>query len=288
MTAIFRTEAGQRALHECYRQLLDHWPVANEQLRLPTREGETFVIACGPVDAPAVVLLHGAQANVSTWMGDVAVWAQRFRIYAVDAIGDVGLSAPSRPALDGEGYALWLDDVLAGLGVERAAFVGLSLGGFIALDYAVRRSERVTALALLCPAGIGKQKNLLAKAFPLLFLGGWGRKKLRETVFGPAPTTLTPAQQAFGGFIAMIHANAIPRVVKIPLASDAALAGLRMPVMAVAGGRDALIDSAGTRRRLARHVVDAEVTLLPDAYHLLPSQTATVMGFLSRNIGRSG
>jgi pimeloyl-ACP methyl ester carboxylesterase len=285
MGEIFKTEEGRAEVHARYRQLLAYWPVANQHLRLPTREGETFVIASGAEGAPPLVLLHGAQANALTWMGDVTAWSQHFRVYAVDVIGDVGLSAPLRPKLDTDGYALWLDDVLAGLGVERAAFVGLSLGGFIALDYAIRRPGKVTALALLCPAGIGKQKNLLAKAFPLLVLGAWGRRKLREMVFGPAPKSPSPATQAFGGFFAMIHANTKPRRVKIPVASDAALAGLTMPMMVVVGGRDVLIDSGETRRRLERHAPGAEVCFLPDAYHLLPSQTGPVLDFLRRAIG---
>ena len=51
------------------------------------------------------------------------------------------------------------------------------------------------------------------------------------------------------------------------------------------GGRDVLIDSAGTRDRLERHVPGAEVHYLPDAYHLLPSQAATVLDFLRRAEG---
>jgi len=282
---IFKTEEGRAAVHARYRELLAYWPTANEQLRLPTSAGETFVIACGPEGAPPLVLLHGAQANALTWMGDVTAWSEHFRVYAVDVIGDVGLSAPSRPQLDTDGYALWLDDVLAGLGVERAAFVGLSLGGFIALDYAIRRPNKVAALALLCPAGIGRQKNLLGKAFPLLFLGPWGQRRLREMVFGPAPKNPSPALAAFGGFFAMIHANTMPRRVGIPVASDAALAALAMPVIAVVGGKDVLIDSRETKRRLERHAPGAEVHFLPDAYHLLPSQTGRVLEFLRRAAG---
>jgi len=184
MSEIFKTEDGERAVHARYRELLAYWPTANEQLRLPTGEGETFIVASGPVGAPALILLHGAQSNVICWMGDVAAWSGSFRVYAIDVIGDVGLSAPSRPKLDTEGYALWLDDVLAGLGLTRAA-----------------------------------------------------------------------------------------------------LASLAVPVMAVVGGKDALIDSAGTRRRLERQVPGAEVRLLPDAYHLLPSQIGPVLDFLRRALG---
>ena len=284
MAEIFRTVEGRAAVHARYRELLAHWPVADQRLRLPTCAGETFVIASGPVDAPALVLLHGAQANALSWMGDVAAWSQDFRVYAIDVIGDVGLSAPTRPKLDTDGYALWLDEVLAGLGVERAALVGLSLGGFIALDYAVRRPGKVTALALLCPAGIGRQKNLLARAFPLLLLGRWGQRRLREMVFGPAPKSPSPAMQAFGDFFARVHQHAVPRRVQIPVAGDAALVGLSLPVVAVVGGKDVLIDSAETARRLKACVPGVEVHYLPDAHHLLPSQTDVVLTFLRRAV----
>jgi pimeloyl-ACP methyl ester carboxylesterase len=52
--------------------------------------------ACGQPDAPPLVLLHGAGFNSVSWMGDVATWAQRFRVFAVDIIGHPGLSAPTR------------------------------------------------------------------------------------------------------------------------------------------------------------------------------------------------
>jgi pimeloyl-ACP methyl ester carboxylesterase len=280
MSAIFKTEEGKRAVHERYAQMLAYWPVPNEHLRLPTREGETFVVACGPKDAPALMLFHGAQANAATWMGDVPAWSQTFRVYAVDVIGDVGFSAPSRPPMDSEAHALWIDDVMAGLGVAEASLVGMSLGGWLALDYATRRPARARALVLLCPAGIGAQKNFLAKVWPLLLLGPWGARKIGEMVFGPLRGEPSPAQAAFGAFLALINRSVRRRIVKIPVVGDEALARLTMPVMAVVGGKDVLIDSDGTRRRLRAAVPRAEVRYLPDAYHLLPSQTAEVLTFL--------
>ena len=281
MTTLFKTEAGAAEVMARYREVLAGWPVPSQQLRLPTRGGETFVVACGPVDAPPLVLLHGAQSNSASWMFDAAVWSSRFRVYAIDMIGDAGLSAPSRPALDGDAHALWLDDVLAGLHVASAAFVGLSLGGWLALDYTSRRPGRVERLALICPAGIGRQKNFLLKAGPLLLLGPWGARKTREMVFGPAPKQLPEVVRPLMGLMGLVGREFRPRVVTIPAMSDAALAAMTMPILAIVGGRDVLIDSAETRNRLERLAPRAQVVFLPEGRHFLPGQTARVMDFLT-------
>ena len=67
MSALYKSESGQRLVHERYRSILDQWPDPNERLRIPTREGETFVLRCGPPEAPPVVLLHGAMATSAMW-----------------------------------------------------------------------------------------------------------------------------------------------------------------------------------------------------------------------------
>jgi pimeloyl-ACP methyl ester carboxylesterase len=88
-----------------YLEFLKRWPVPNRHIRLPTRAGETFIVACGAEHAPAVLLFHGSASNSAVWMGSVATWAAQFRVYAVDMVGEPGLSAPSRLALASEAHA---------------------------------------------------------------------------------------------------------------------------------------------------------------------------------------
>lgn len=280
---IFKSEAGAEAVHALYRQVLDGWPVPKTELRVPTREGETFVLVSGPEDAPPLVLLHGAQANASAWMFDVPLWSSAFRCYAVDMIGEPGFSAPARPPLGSEAHALWLDDVMAGLRIAKASFVGMSLGGWLALDYANRRPDAVERLVLVCPAGIGRQKNFLLKAAPLLLLGPWGVRRMREMVFGPSRGDPPPAARPLIQLMGLIGRTIRPRVVKIPRLSDAELSRLTAPMLVIAGGRDVLIDSKDTRRRLAKSAPHAEVSFLPEARHFIPGQTARIMAFLQRS-----
>ena len=285
---VYRSPEGAAAVEAQYRRVLEDWPVPKTDLYLPTRQGSTFVLACGPLDAPPVVLLHGSQANSAAWLPDVALWSTAFRLFAVDMIGEAGLSARVRPELDGDAHALWLDDVFEGLGLSRAALVGTSLGGWLALDYASRRSAAVSALALVCPAGIGRQKNFLLKALPLLLLGQWGRRRMWEMVFGPAPQTPPEGMQPLVQLMESVERAVKPRVVNIPQLTDAQLRGLRMPILAIVGGRDVLLDSRDTRARLERAAPHAQVCFIEDGYHFLPGQASRIMDFLQRHVTSLG
>lgn len=284
MTTIYKSEHGEREVQTRYRELLTHWPVPNQQLLVPTREGETFVVACGPQNAPPVLLFHGSGANAAMWMGDVTAWAEHFRVYAVDMIGEPGLSAPSRPPLASDDYALWLDDVMHALSITRASLIGVSLGGWLVLDYATRRPDRVESMVLLCPSGVGRQRmSFLFKALPLLLLGQWGRRKAMEMIAGKAPANASPASRQFAAFVSLIFKHFRPRRARVPVFSDDALNGLTMPVMLIVGGRDALLDSHDSKRRLERSTPHVTVRFLPDAAHVLYGQAAPILEFLCRH-----
>jgi len=281
--AVFRSTKAADQVEAQYRLVLDQWPVQKSELHIPTRQGATFVVACGPKDAPPVVLLHGSQANSAAWMPDVTLWSSKFRLFAIDMIGEAGLSARVRPNLCGDAHAMWLDDVFKGLGIQTAGIVGTSLGGWLALDYASKRPSAVKALALICPAGIGRQKNFLLAAAPLLLLGPWGKRKIREKVFGPAPKELRAELRPMADLMETIGGAIKPRVVKIPQLSDEQLSQLDMPILTIIGGRDVLLDSRDTRARLEQAVPHAEICFIEDGYHFLPDQSQRVMEFLERS-----
>src|SRR5579862_2507485 len=280
MNSIYKSAEGERAVRERYLQFLKYWPVQNQQLRVPTREGETFVVARGAENAPALVLLHGASGNAAMWMADIAAWSQHYRVYAIDVIGDAGLSATSRPPLASEAHALWLDDVLEGLHIEHASFLGLSNGGWLALDYATRRPERVESLVVLCPGGIVRAKNILLKALPFLLLGKWGARKVREMIVGRMPANASQAHQAFADFIALIFQHLRPRTERHPILRDDQLKRLNMPVMVILGGKDVVFDSAAIKERIERTLPHAEIRYIPEAGHFIPGQTAPILEFL--------
>jgi pimeloyl-ACP methyl ester carboxylesterase len=279
MSGVYRSAAAAERAHGRYREYLAKWPVANEQLTLPTRQGETFVVASGPESAPPVVLLHGTMATTAMWIPEVTTLAAHFRVYAVDIIGDAGLSAPSRPSFASDAHALWLSDVLDALSVRTAFFVGMSLGGGLVLDFAVRRPERMRGLVLLCPGGLAN-RNILWWALPLLLLGSKGARKVRERIVGPAPAVLSEEARRFSDFSRSIFEGMRPRTDSPRPVTDEQLRRLTMPVLVLLGGKDVTIDTALAERRVHENVSGANVLVLPEARHYLGDQSQTIRDFL--------
>lgn len=278
--SVFKTPEGQRVVHDTYREILRQWPVPLRELRVPTRHGETFAIVSGPEHGPALVLLHGTASNAASWIVDVPIWSRHFRVFAVDIIGDAGLSAQVRPPLESAAHVEWLDDVLEGLSLSAASFAGMSFGGWLALDYATRRPARVNQLVLFSPGGVGKHKNILLWALPLLLLGSWGRRKMVERIGGRPVSPMPPGASALVEMTNQIFTHFNPRTAMLPQVGDEALQRLQMPVLAILGGKDVFIDSEGAKHRLERNVSRLTMRYLPDGYHFIPGQTEAVYQFL--------
>jgi pimeloyl-ACP methyl ester carboxylesterase len=277
---IYKSDVGRQLVMEQYRTILDEWPVPRRETKIATRQGETFVLTSGIEDGPPLVLLHGSATNSASWIGDVATWSKHFRVHAVDVVGEPGLSAPSRPSLRSGAHAEWLEDVFNALGLERAALIGLSLGGWLAMNYAIRRPHRVGKLVLISPGGIGRNRNILIWALPLLLLGSWGRGKMQARIGGRTFTDPAFLASPLGVMSKTIFAHFNPRTEALPIPTDAQLQGLPMPVLAIFGGKDVFIDAPEARARLERNVRNLSLRYLPDALHFIPGQTEAVRDFL--------
>ena len=70
-------------------------------------------------------------------------------------------------------------------------------------------------------------------------------------------------------------------MVKLPVFPDNALRSLKVPLLAIVGARDVLLDSAQTKRRLETLVNGAQVVYLPEAGHLIAGQTVRVLAFMT-------
>jgi 2-succinyl-6-hydroxy-2,4-cyclohexadiene-1-carboxylate synthase len=113
-----------------------------------------------------LVLLHGFTGSAASWSPVIQDLARFRRVVAIDIIGHGASSAPRNPSHYVFEQALHdLAEVTAQLGIARAAWLGYSMGGRLALGMAVDHPERVSSLILeSATAGIQHEKERLQRA----------------------------------------------------------------------------------------------------------------------------
>lgn len=107
----------------------------------------------GPKDAPVLVLLHGSNADLHTWEAWTRALSGQFRVIRYDQIGH-GLTGPNPSGghTPAEMVAV-LERLRVKLGLDRFALGGNSMGGGLAVRYALAHPEHVSALVLVDAAG---------------------------------------------------------------------------------------------------------------------------------------
>ncbi|MFG2295052.1 alpha/beta fold hydrolase [Streptomyces sp. NPDC048603] len=224
----------------------------------------------GPDDGPAVVLLHSSVCDRRMWDGQrKALAGAGFRVVLPD-FRTCGQSPAATEPYSDEGDVLALLD---SLGIERAAVVGSSYGGRVALRLAAAHPGRVERLVLLCPNAPGFEPTPDVEEFDaaeeaLLEAGDLpGAAALNaRTWLGPdadeAALALVRDMQ-LGNFRAGEDADW-----ELELAEpDVDLAAVRVPA-AVFGGAHDLPGFLALSRSLADRMPDATYTELPWAGHL--------------------
>jgi pimeloyl-ACP methyl ester carboxylesterase len=107
----------------------------------------------GSKTAPTLILLHGFGSSLQTWDGWTARLERSYRIVRLDLPG-AGLSDPDPTGdyTDARTHML-IFNLMDKLGIQKAAFVGNSLGGRVVWTFAATHPERVNKLVLISPDG---------------------------------------------------------------------------------------------------------------------------------------
>ena len=149
--SIFKTHELESRYFELYESILAKWNVPIEPLEITTQFGITHINASGSRSSPALILLPGFGANSTMWFPNVEALTSHFRIYAIDTNGQPGRSIPQQK-LTAENSAEWISEILDSLGLAKVVIAGISLGGWLALNFEIQEPERVDRVILLDPA----------------------------------------------------------------------------------------------------------------------------------------
>jgi 2-succinyl-6-hydroxy-2,4-cyclohexadiene-1-carboxylate synthase len=248
-----------------------------------------------------LVLLHGFTGSADSWFPIAGKLARDYRVHAIDLIGHGGSAAPEESSR--YSYERAVNDLpanLTALNIDRAAWLGYSLGGRLALGVALTHPERVSALILeSATAGIRDEDERASRRVSDEVLANRIEQRGIEAFVAEweaLPMWIT--QQSLAP--AVLASQRARRLANHPLGLANSLRGmgqgaqpslwnrlgeLRAPTLLIAG----LLDTkfAGIAAEMHRAIPGAAFALVPQAGHAVHLESPTrfcevVRAFLAR------
>lgn len=284
----FKTPEGEARFLAAYDAAMKLWPVPYEEIDVPSCFGTTHVVVSGPKTARPLVLLHGYMGTLTMWSPNITALSREHRVYAIDVMGQPSKSNPSEPIRNAADFVSWLTATLDALHLDRVFLVGMSFGGWLALNCAVSVPQRVRKLVLLSPGGLLP----MARQF-----------RVRGVLMVSLPTRLTVnsffhwlgfTDRAYANMLDLMYlglkhfrmpietARVLPTVV-----SDEELCTMKMPTLLLIGDHEVISDPAQALERARQLIPDFEGELVPGCRHDMCSSRhhivdARVLEFLKK------
>jgi pimeloyl-ACP methyl ester carboxylesterase len=258
------------------------WRSHQRWLELGGRRVNVIELGSGP----PIVFVHGLSGSWQNWLEQLPVFARDHRVVAFDLPG-FGASEMPAEEISIAGYARWLDALYDALGIDSAAVVGNSMGGFIGAELAIAFPARVERLVLISAAGLTIEHQRDDRALAVLktldkrlaAYAGWlatrsdalsRRPRARRMIFGlvahrpdllPAPLV---AEQIRGsgkpGFVPALDA-----LTSYPIRDR--LPEIACPTLIVWGTKDHLVPVRDADE-FARLIPDARKVVWPQTGHM--------------------
>ncbi|HVK17195.1 MAG TPA: alpha/beta hydrolase [Fimbriiglobus sp.] len=282
---IFRSDEAKARLDGWYDRFLAKVPGPVERREVPTSQGPSHVLLAGDPANPPLVCYHGSLASSAHLLSELALLAPRYRLIGLDLPGQSVKGPPVRMNYKDDSLGKWAVEVIDGLGVDKCDLLGVSWGGFAARVTASVVPDRVKKLALLVPAGVVTGpvwKGITQMAIPLTLYKLFPSERRKRRFFTPLFTTWDDdwadyMGDAFRDFVLVLR---IP-----PVATDAELRGLTMPVLVIGAGQDVSFPGEKLLSRVKAVVPSVETELLADSKHS-PPFTPTFRGWLADRVTR--
>ncbi|MET8622774.1 alpha/beta fold hydrolase [Kitasatospora sp. NPDC004669] len=252
----FVSESARAKFLEAYDRAMELWPSPRRELDVETSYGTVHVHHYGPSEGEPVVLLHGHAGHPSNWYPQIAALGEHHPVYAIDTLDDPGRSVQRAVAAGPEGNAAWLGEVLAGLGLERVHLIGVSYGGWLALNQAIHAPDRLASVAPLDPGGIEKVPARFYFSMVAGLFGMLAPRSLRPAVgrLLANPALSAPREMIAPLMLGMRSYKPSGRPAARPF-TDEELGSIRLPVLVLVGKRSALLRP--------RRVVERAAGLIP-------------------------
>jgi pimeloyl-ACP methyl ester carboxylesterase len=249
-----------------------------------TSYGQTFVRLSGPVDAPPLVLLHGAGGDSLQWIPNIEALSKSYSIYAVDNIYDYGRSIYSRTMKNSDDYVNWLDQLFSALELgNNIKLMGLSYGGWLTSRYALRFPERLDKIVLLAPAGTVLPlrfewiiravlcflpQRYFTRSFMYWLLADLAQKDEASRIM---------LEEEVDAVVERMRCYKPIRLIRPTVLDDVELKVIKMPALYLVGEHEKIYSARKAVRRLHKVAPQIKTGVIPDAGHDLTFVQAEIV-----------
>jgi len=262
---VYKNARAQERILDTYDKLVTMWNVEIEERDIATTYGSTHVIVCGKEGNPPLVLFHGVgDDSALMWLYNAEALSRSFRVHAVDTIGGPGKSRPNVNYNKGFDDALWVDETLARLGLDKVHIAGVSNGAYLAQYYGVHRPDRVIKMVCMAgsvPVGGGSPIKTMMKIFlpEALLPTRQNTEKLIKKLCGKNSAVFTdnPVVMEHYRWLLKGFNNMTMRYHKIVSFTDGQVAAIRDKTLYLAGETDPFM-MLGGKDALLRYEMNAQ------------------------------
>ena len=270
-STIFKSEEAQHRMADWYQRFLHRADIETTSIEVTTSYGVNHLLTAGDPSKTPLVCLHSMLTSSAHLLSEIASLAESFYLILPDMPGQSVKGLPLRLSYKDNSHAKWLREILDALNLERAHFLGVSLGGFVARQFASAWPDRVQTLTLLVAAGIVQGSVVLGLAKMagpmILYKIQPNEKRLRKVV----DPLLTTWDTDWANYLADTFNDFKPNYKIPPLASDHELQKLSMPVLFIVAEKDISFPGLQMIQRVEGLVPFAQTELLKDSKHSPPT-----------------
>ena len=238
-------------------------------------------VSDGPPDEPALLLGGSLGTTLEMWAPQVEPLAERYHLVRFDHRGHGRSPVPAGPytiaQLGGDVLAL-----MDRLGLRRAAYCGLSIGGMVGQWLAINAPDRITALIVLCTAAhlpprdpwLERAATVRAAGTPEVVAGAVVARWFTEPWALAHPETVARHRAMVAATDAEGYAACCEAIAAMDLRDG--LPAITAPTLVVGGEQDPAIPPVH-QREIAAHIPGARLEILDPGAHLASVERADVV-----------
>ncbi|PKV50430.1 pimeloyl-ACP methyl ester carboxylesterase [Aquimarina sp. MAR_2010_214] len=154
MSTIYKNNQAKIDLMNLYDFKLQSLNIDYSNIDINSKFGRTRVVKAGNENGKKIVLFHGYNAGAPITLEAIKGILNDYCFYVVETIGQATKSEEKVINIKDDSFALWANEILTKLNIQKANIVGISYGAFIAEKLIAYSPQSIEKCILVVPSGI--------------------------------------------------------------------------------------------------------------------------------------